>query len=129
MRKFNALVFDEYISGTSAYYTSNALNDRLGTYDKLTLFAVVDNVSGTNPTLTAHIEESADQRNWVPKNGVNSPEIAVSSINANATTTLFGGDASSTGSLGFVRIAITLGGTTPNAHVKLYVTARDDSGA
>jgi hypothetical protein len=123
MRKFNALVFDEVIVGATTVFTSAALNDRLGMYDKLTLCAVADAISGTAPTLSCQIEQSSDQRNWLAKNGT----AEIQSFTVNTTTMKVGGDTSSTGSIGFVRINMTTGGTNPVIHVKLYVVARDDS--
>ena len=123
-RRFNALVFDEVINGATTVYTSAALNERLGTYNQLTLFVVADAISGTTPALSCQIEHSADNRTWVQKT-FGSPEIASFTV----SNTMFkdGGDTSSKGSLGFVRINLTTTGTTPIIHVKLYVTARDDS--
>jgi hypothetical protein len=120
MRKFNALVFDEFIPNNTQIFTNPALNENLGAFDKLSLFAIGDNFS-SGATLTVQIQHSADQRNWTNKNGT--AEINGTSIAAN--TVLAGFDTSSSGSFGFVRLAITLGGTTPSTHLKLYVTARD----
>lgn len=128
MRKFNALVFDEYVPTQTQVFTSSVTDDRLGAPNTLSLFAVVDNVSGANGTLTVQIQNSADRRNWVPKSVSNTPEINGAGITPGATTVLQGFDAApSNGTLGYVRLAITVAGVT--AHVKIYVTGRDDNAA
>lgn len=129
MRKFNALVFDEYVPSSTQVFTSSNLDDRLGLPNTLSLFAVADNVGAQGATLTVQIQHSADRRNWLQKN-VNNPEISGATLNAGVTTAAQGFDSSpSNGNFGFVRLAITLGGMTPSAHVKIYVTGRDDSGS
>lgn len=122
MRKLAILAFDDFIMNTTTVYTPQSLNDALGTYDKLTMQAVCDSLGGSGNTIKVQIEHSVDQRNWLAKNGT--AEINAVSVSV-ATPSVFGGDTSSTGSLGFVRLAITLGGTTPTAHVKVWVTGRD----
>lgn len=127
MRQFNALVFDEFISGQTMVFTSAALDDRLGKPNQLSLFAVADNVSGTAPTLSVQIYTSADGRNFVTKSQ-QGPEINTISLSTGATNVATGYDqfSGSLGSFGYVRLGITLGGTNPAAHVKIYVTGRDN---
>lgn len=121
MRKLSILAFDDFVTSTPTVYTTMALNEALGAFDKLTIQAICDSLSAS-PTVTVAIEHSGDQRNWIAKNGT--AEIAAFA----PTTTIpskAGGDTSLVGSMGFVRLAITLGGTTPSMHLKLWVTARD----
>ena len=126
MRKITMLVFDDFIPSNAQVFTAAVLNDRLGQFDHLVLNAVADQSAGTNPTLAAQISHSSDQRNWTNKNGT--AEIPATAIPVGATTSLVGWDSSPNNpTLGFVRIGITLAGTSPAAHVKLYVTARDDA--
>lgn len=122
MRKLAILAFDDFVMSTTTVYTTQALNETLGAFDKLTIQAVADQIAGTSPTVTVRIEHSGDQRNWVVKNGT--AEINAFGITV-ATPTTIGGDTSLVGSMGFVRLSLTLGGTSPTAHIKLWVTARD----
>ena len=123
MSNLALLAFDDFImAGATPVYTPQSLNDALGTFDKLTMQAVCDSITGTSPTITVQIEHSVDQRNWKAKNAT--AEINAAAIAA-ATPNSVGGDTSATGSLGYVRLAITLGGTSPTAHVKVWVTGRD----
>ena len=122
MRKLAILAFDDFIMNTTTVYTPQSLNDALGAFDKLTMQAVCDSITGTSPTITVQIEHSVDQRHWTAKNGT--AEIAAVAISVAAPNSV-GGDTSSVGSLGYVRLAITLGGTSPTAHVKVWVTGRD----
>ena len=123
MRKMNFVVFDDYIPSNVQVFTAQSLNDRLGLFDKLSIEAVADNVAGTSPTITVQIQHSSDNRNWVNKN--TTAEINAAGISVGSTTPNAGSDTSSAASLGFVRLAITLGGSSPSAHVKIWVTARD----
>lgn len=123
MRKLSILAFDDFVMNTTMIYTTEALNETLGAFDKLTIQAVCDSATGTTPTITVAIQHSGDQRNWLPKN--TTPEINAVGITV-AGPTAIGGDTSAVGSMGFVRLAITVGGTgSPTMHVKLWVTARD----
>lgn len=126
MRSSVATVFSDFIVGTTAVYTSEEWNDPLGIPNKIALQAVADQVSGTGTiTLTATLEHSCDQRNWVAKSGT--AIINGETLSTSATTTLFGSDAGTTPNLGYVRVKLTLGGTTPQAHVKIHICGRDDA--
>ena len=122
MRRWVVEAFNDVINGTTTVYTPTKLNEVLGQTDKLSVQAVADQTSGTSPTLKVDIEHSNDQRNWAVKTAA----IAATSIPAGATTPLFGNDPGTTPTGGFVRLALTLGGTTPAAHVKVTVCGRDD---
>ena len=78
----------------------------------------------TAGTLTVRIQHSGDGLNCVNKNA--SAEVNGVAINPSATNTAYGSDAGATPSLGFVRLALTLT-TSTSAHVKLWVTGRDES--
>lgn len=119
MRKFNALVFDEFIPNAGAQattlYTSQTLNERLGAFDMLTLMAVADNVTGAAATMTVQLQHSADGRNWGNKN--QTAEINNVNLSTTAQNPYVGSDAGSTGSLGFVRLAVTIAANS-SAHVR-----------
>ncbi len=125
MRKQVILVFDDFINGTTSVYTPSQLNDVLGRSDQIAAHAVSDQASGTSPTITVRIQASGDNRNFDDKAG--SALIATSNLTANATNSHHGADGGSTQNDAYVRLAITLGGTSPSAHVKLYVCLRDQS--
>lgn len=120
-----AMVFDDFVVGTTSVYTSEDWNDKLGLANKLAIQAVSDQVSGTSPTLTVQIQHSCDQRNWLDKSGT--AEINAESLSPTASNVDFGNDSGSTPNLGYVRLKISLGGTTPVAHVKIHVCGRDDA--
>ena len=122
MRKLSILAFDDFVTSATTVYTTQALNETLGAFDKLSIQAICDSLS-TTPTVTVKIEHSADQRNWVQKTA-GAGEIPAFGPTT-AIPSIVGGDTSLVGSMGFVRLAITLGGTTPSMHLKLWVTARD----
>src|SRR5205085_819450 len=95
-----------------------------GAYDRLSIQAVADNVTGTTPMITVAIEQSGDGRSWSAKNGT--AEINAVSLSTTQSTSAAGGDTGATPSQSFVRLRIQLGGTgTVLAHVRIIVSARD----
>lgn len=127
MRDLRILAFDDVITGTTAtWYTSDDFINTLGMADGLVLHAVTTSVSSPAPTLTCQVEHSADARHWLNVN--TNPEI-------NGVTT--GNDLSFLGyvdllnppMLTFVRIRITLAGTSPACRLKLHVTGRTSRSA
>jgi hypothetical protein len=122
MQKFNTLVFDESLSGTGTTWYSDAdFSDMLGECDSLAIEARTTNVSGTSPTLTVQVEHSADNQNWLSLAGtaeINAQAIA----NDTAIVPIIG--SSSVIPLGFVRLRVALGGTTPACRLKIYATGR-----
>jgi len=124
MRIFHIDLYDDNMEGTTALYTDPSHNALLGSVEKLSIFAITDTVSGTSPTLTVQIEESGDQVHWVNKAGT--PEINAVALSTSALTTAVGRDAGGTPSNGFLRLRVVLGGTSPKAHVRLFVTGRGE---
>jgi hypothetical protein len=119
------LVFDDFISGAgTVVYTRPDFYDKLGSVDKLALFAVSDQVT-TNGTLTVRIEHSADGVNWIAKSS-GAAEIAAADLTAGSTEVAYGYDPGTSPTLGLVRLSLTIA-TSTMAHVKLWVTGRDAS--
>ena len=119
------LVFDEEIYGTNPVFTSDEHSEHLGRCDQLSLQAVIDKVSAAG-SIAVQIQHSADGRHFVPKNG--SPEVS-STLTVGQTNVFSGGDMSTAPTLGYVRLSISLSGASFSAHVKVYATMRDQSGA
>src|SRR4051812_44198546 len=128
MRVFHSLVFDENIEATTNIYTDASWNAQLGLPDKLTIFALTDTVSGTSPTLSVQIEEGPDQVHWQSKLGTatTTAEIFSTALSAAANTVAVGRDAGAVPSAAFIRLRIALGGTSPKAHVRVWVTGRGE---
>jgi hypothetical protein len=122
-RKDSTCVFDEFIVGTGVVYTSPEFNEILARHERVAFQVIVDQVTGTTPTFTLQQEHSSDQRNWSFKNGT--AEILPASISATATTVLSGYELGTNPSHGYVRLRLQLAGTSPQAHVKIWVTGRD----
>jgi hypothetical protein len=120
MRVYNLQVFDDTISGTSTtWYSNGDFNRSLGAADELALAAHVASVSGTSPTLTVQVEHCADGVSW---RSTPSAEISAGALTNDVV--LVGMRTTATVLLPFVRMKITLGGTTPACRLKLYVTGR-----
>lgn len=125
MRKMNILVFDEVVVGTTAVYTSPTFNEQMGSVDRWCIHAIADTVSGSTPILTVQGQHSGDGGvNWKDKSAT--AEINGVTLSTSATNSNIGTDAGSTPSAGQLRLKITLGTTSPQAHVKIWFTGRDD---
>jgi hypothetical protein len=122
MRSFSELVFDRMVYGTDPVFTDASWNSGLGLPDQLAIFAKITQVSGTSPTITVAIENSGDNILFGEKSGT--PQINNQTLAANLENIFMGSDSGASPSLAFVRLAVTLGGTTPAAWVRLYVTGR-----
>jgi hypothetical protein len=122
MKAFQAQVFDDLLDTGVSLYNDPTFNDVLGQAEELSIFAVVYGISGTAPTLTVQIEESPDQVNW--RNKQVTPEINGVLLSLTTITTILGRDSGSLPSSAFVRLRFALGGTTPRAQVKAWITAR-----
>jgi hypothetical protein len=72
---------------------------------------------------TVALEHSGDGRNWVEKAG-----LFTASLDGASTYSAAASDDGSIPTLGFARVKITLGGTSPSAHCKIHVTGRDSAG-
>ncbi len=117
-----ALVFDDRVTGTADVFTSSDLHCVLGARERAAIQVVADGVTGTAPTLTVQVEHSADGRTWGAKNTVAEVDgaLAVGSV-----TSLVGFDSGSRPAHPLARLSIRLGGTAPDAHVRVWVTLRD----
>lgn len=116
------LVFDDKITTTTAQYTSPDFNYVLAASSRVRIQAVADDISGTSPTLTVQLEHSADERNFVNVGTVAdiSAGIAVGGTSNLISTTTLGVRAQHHAA----RLRVQLGGTSPQAHVKIWVTMR-----
>jgi hypothetical protein len=127
MRLYNLSVFDDIIAGTaSTWYSQGDYDKALASADWLVIGASITAVSGTTPTLTVQLEQCCDGLNWI---AVGSPVLNATSLSANG---LYFGEAGAGGALifmSYLRAKITLGGTTPQCRLKLYVTGRARGGA
>jgi len=129
MLAYNKLVFDNTISGTvGTWYSPCLYDDLLGSADAIHLMVHPMSVSGTSPTVTCRLEHSADGRKWIQVSGT-------AEINAQALVndTAIGSTTPSlqtiTPYLQFVRVKVTLGGTSPVAGLKIYAAGRVSGGA
>jgi hypothetical protein len=128
MLAFNKLVFDNTISGTAgAWYSPCVYDDLLGTADALHLMVHSMGVTGTSPTITCRLEHSANGRNWSQVSGtaeINAQALVIDTAIGSATPAL----ETITPYLRFVRVKITLGGTSPSARLRIYAIGRVSGG-
>ncbi len=119
MRHSRILAFDDYLVGTATTYSSSDLNTILGAADSWWIQVVLDDHNLS--TLDAHLETSADGRNWLQKNTTSEISVAPGA----GTNVLSGSDLGTLGrNLGLVRLAVT--GTqslsSPKGHLRIWVT-------
>lgn len=124
MRIFQAKVFDDIVDSGVSLYNDPTFNDVFGHAEDLSIFAVVYGIAGTTPTLTVQLEESPNQINW--QNKQVTAEINATAISLTTVLTVTGRDAGTVPSSGFIRLRVQLGGTSPRAQVKIWVTARTE---
>jgi hypothetical protein len=126
MRVFNQCVFDGYVSGTANVYSDSKFNALLGVTDQLSLSGYTAQATGTTPTITVQVEQSFDNIRWQSRN--TTAEISASALSTGTTETNvqgFDGNPTARPTLAFGRLRIALGGTSPTAQVRLWVTGRD----
>lgn len=116
-------VMNELVYGTAAFYSVPTLNDALGFADALTLQLIADQASGTNPTLTARVQHSADGEHWHDRSA--SPEVDAVTLSPSTVTVALAPDTGAIPCLTFRRVAISLGGTSPSVHVRVLATGRE----
>jgi hypothetical protein len=114
MLLFNQQIFDEIITGTvNTWYSGTQYQALLGSADQSLIWGFISNVSGTSPTLTVGWELSADGQNWVT---LTSSPSAISE----GTQILAPVD----GTLPFMRLRFSLGGTSPSCRARFWVAGR-----
>ena len=125
MRLFHQMVFDGYVSGTADVFTDSSHDALLGMADQLSISGYTAQVTGTTPTITVRVENSFDQRRWQNRN--TTAEVNAVTLSTSQETTFQGQDGNpvTRPTLAFGRLKITLGGTTPNGQVRIWVTGRD----
>lgn len=122
MRVFQAKVFDGQMSGTGTVYTQTAFSDLLGSAERITLGAIVNGLSGTGPTITIQFENSPDGTRWV--NQFSSPEINGQGLSDGIPFISTNLGSRTIPIPNHVRLRISLGGTSPAGHLRIWVVGR-----
>ncbi len=122
MRRFNREVYKEtHDLGATVRYTSAEFNDLLGSQDRLVVQYSAIKIGGTDPTLTIEAEGSNNGVDWVNlETLINAAELTAATVNTGIQAT--------SGSVvypAFVRLTISMGGTTPSAEIQVTVCGRD----
>ncbi len=122
---WSGVVYEGGISGTTTVYTGPEHYRRIASGEKFAVQARVTQVSGTSPTVAIvleHSNEGVAAAAWVTK----STPVPATAVTANQANFLQGQDAGTTPGMANMRLAITLGGTTPNAYVEVWLTVRSN---
>ncbi len=139
-RRTNLLVFDDYVplstTSSSPVYTTAELQPALALFDQIAVQVIIDNVtrSGGTAGFALNIQTSGDGRNFANLNATSTPEVSIAGTPGLSTTapnvatgTYPGAVSSGAALLGFVRFAIQFTEATTAAHIKIYVTQRDQA--
>jgi len=109
------------ITGTATHYSSPMLNSQLAQADKFFVTARVQQVSGTSPQLSVVLQHSSDGENWTDK------ATPINQASISSDNTYSGSDLGTSAVAGcFMRVAITLSGSSPSAAVDVRVTGRSE---
>jgi len=122
VRRYVAVVFDDFVSGLTPVYTASTFDQVLASFDRVSLQVVVDRVGGISPRINVSIRTSGDARHFVEKDI--RPEVSSEPLDSGRTNVIFGADISGMPSHCFARLEIRLEGTAPRGHVKIWVTGR-----
>lgn len=124
MQLFHVLLFEGDIEGTDAVYGDPQHNQTLATADQLRIMGVISqvSVSGGTPTLTVQLEHSPDNVHFIDKSAT--AEINAVTLSTTAVTVVSGYDDGAEPTGGSARLRLSLGGTTPRAHVRFWATGR-----
>lgn len=125
MRRFSVQVFDEYIAGTTgAWYTSCAYDDLFGSADSLVIQAITEQVSGGTPNFLIQPQTSCNGLDWVNTVTTLQPPAPIVTDGTYIVDSQF---FTWQTFLTYVRLKITLQGSTPACLLKLFVCGRASS--
>jgi len=123
MRIQTLQVFDQFINGTgTTWYSGSQYNDVIARADFFAIQGCATSVTA-GALLTVWRDISADGENWLP-GYASTPEIQNAAISTTPTAAGYFYPAGVVPTPGYARLAITLGGTSPQCRLKLYVTLR-----
>ncbi|KYG09324.1 hypothetical protein BE21_18490 [Sorangium cellulosum] len=113
-------------------FTSAELNSKLGHFDQLAIMVSIDNVGGSSiGGFELFIEHSADGRNFlVEKTNTTAPsgsgDISITTLSTGINVK-YGNHPGDNPLLNYVRFRLYFTNGTTSAHVKVFVTQRDDA--
>ncbi len=115
MRLFTHLVFDQIVRGTETAFSPPEFNDSLGKAAKLVYEVEVEDSGGTSPTITVAHWHSNSGKGFVALTAL----VSAQSV-ADPTYRALVAQSGPLGCQG--RVAVTLGGTSPFARVRIWAT-------
>jgi len=128
MRIFHELVFDGYISGTGNFYSDQKFVELAGSVDITHISGYTAQVSGMVPTLNVVPLFSADGYiTFSANNLINNLSLSASGETLFQVNEPYFAGSTTNGRMRFMRLLIYLGGSTPAAYLRLWMTGRDQS--
>lgn len=121
MVNFYEKIFHNYVSGNQSFYTDTRYADMLGGVERLSITGAVAVITGTSPTLTIQLENSPDLTRWLSQSAtaeIDNVPIGPGSYTIGFDSTLDVPFAA------YVRLRITLGGTSPAGLVTIFACGR-----
>lgn len=120
MKLFCEKVYDRKINGSTTDYTSPDFDELLATPDKYLCFVRTAQGGGTSPTMTIVLQRSNDRLIWDTK----ATFFSGTSVSTTAIGTHFASDTGSAVGGAYGRLSIALAGTTPSAHLQIFLCGR-----
>lgn len=138
MRRANFLAFDEYVpagaTSLAPQFTTAELNTKLAQFDQLAIQVVIDNVTGSPiGSFDLYIEHSADGRNFVPVKSVANPpppgsgDVSFGAGLSGGINVRWGAHDGDQPLLGHARFRMFFSNSSTAAHVRVFVTQRDQA--
>ena len=125
MRAFHELVFDERIEDAAFHAPPWPWGLLFGSVDTLKLVVAVDSVEGVSPTLSMILYDLPNlvQTEWVKVPFTDTPLLLTQNTLLTATYSAADALYPASNALHFV---VWLGGASPKAHVRVWVTGRQN---
>ncbi len=120
---FNQDMYDDFANGSHTYLSPPLYNDLIGGVEALLIFVYPTLVTGTSPTLILTLDQSVDSQHWYQ---LGTPLFNSQALTSNQLLQAnFVSAAGSNPAMGsFARIRFSLGGTTPQAQLRITVIGR-----
>ncbi|MBI5513951.1 MAG: hypothetical protein HY909_09295 [Deltaproteobacteria bacterium] len=119
MRRYNQTVYRDGVDGTTEQFTSATHNELLGSADVFILQWRGTRVGGTAPKVTVVLYGSDNGTDWINRETlVNLATLTAGQLNTGVAE-------STTKTMAFARLGISLTGTLPTADIEVIVCGRD----
>jgi hypothetical protein len=124
MRIFHEIVYDGYANASNSLFSNPMCIEKAGAVDMIHISGYASQVVGTSPTLTVTLLCAAERNFWFAPS---TPPINGIALSTTQETLFQGAQSPPAGAtkFQFVQLQLTLGGTSPGGHFRIWITGRD----